>query len=103
MLRQLSYKKDSANWYYDPTSWKSPHCRSEGGDKVEAVLTHADGSNAVRATVKDNTNGAYSLAFRLELQGEWRLTPHVNGADIAAAAVKVPFHRRNCTSAMPGR
>lgn len=70
---------------------------------MEAVLTHADGSNAVRATVKDNTNGAYSIAFRLELQGEWRLTPHVNGTDIAAAAVKVPFHHRDCRTAMPQR
>lgn len=63
--------------------------RSEGGDKVEAVLVHADGKQTVRAAVVDNTNGAYSLAFRLELQGEWRLTPHVNGSDLAAAAIKV--------------
>lgn len=65
------------------------HCRSEGGDKVEAVLRHADGKHEVRAAVVDNTNGAYSLAFRLELQGEWRLAPNVNGADIEAAAIKV--------------
>ena len=36
----------------------------------------------------DNTNGAYSLAFRLELCGGWGLTPRVNGNDIPAAAVK---------------
>ena len=53
------------------------------------MLRHADGQHAVAAAVVDNTNGAYSLAFRLELQGEWRLTPHVNGTDIAAAAIKV--------------
>ena len=56
---------------------------------MEAVLRHAGGKREVRAVVVDNTNGAYSLAFRLELQGEWCLTPHVNGADIAAAAIKV--------------
>jgi hypothetical protein len=63
--------------------------RSEGGDRVEAVLRHTDGQHSVATAVVDNTNGAYSLAFRLELCGEWRLTPHVNGVDIAAAAIKV--------------
>lgn len=56
------------------------------------MLLHADGKHSVRAAVVDNTNGAYSLAFRLELQGEWLLTPHVNGADIVAAAIKVCKH-----------
>ena len=50
---------------------------------------HADGAATVAAALVDNTNGAYSLAFRLQLQGEWRLVPHVNGGDIPAGAVKV--------------
>ena len=49
-----------------------PLLRSDGGHAVEAVLAHEHGDQ-LKATVVDNCNGTYSLAFKIHAQGEWTL------------------------------
>ena len=46
--------------------------RSDGGHTVEAVLAHERGDQ-LKATVVDNCNGTYSLAFKVHAQGDWTL------------------------------
>lgn len=53
--------------------------RSDGGHTVEAVLAHEHGDQ-VKATVVDNCNGTYSLAFKIHAQGDWTLQTKVSPA-----------------------
>jgi len=49
-------------------------CRSEGGDRIEAVLVHElEQVVNVKVTVLDNANGTYSLSFKVASEGEWNL------------------------------
>ena len=53
-------------------------CRSEGGDRVEALLVHEIDESKVKVTMLDNANGTYSLSFTVASEGTWNLRLKVN-------------------------